>query len=235
MDDLTMLEAVFLTSVGIATYNLKNQVPNHIPIHNQIIRSDQLKTQHYLNEIGKWTERKKMVLNEKKTKSMIFNNSRKHQFTSDLKLKGESLNIVNEAKLLGLIITNDLKWNRNTEKIVKDANLKMRMLHIASKFIINEQDLIQIYKTFIRSKLEYSCTVWHSSLTKTNESDIERVQKAAVKLILKEKYDGYENSLRLLNLDSLYERREKLCLRIAKRCLTMENFKKSPKVNDMIF
>ena len=121
------------------------------------------------------------VLNEKKTKSMIFNNSRKHQFTSDLKLKGESLNIVNEAKLLGLVITNDLKWNRNTEKIVKDANLKMRMLHIASKFIKNKQDLIQIYKTFIRSKLEYSCTVWHSSLTKTNESDIERVQKAAVK------------------------------------------------------
>ena len=121
------------------------------------------------------------VLNEKKTKSMIFNNSRKHQFTSDLKLKGESLNIVNEAKLLGLIITNDLKWNRNTEKIVKDANLKMRMLHIASKFIKNKQDLIQIYKTFIRSKLEYSCTVWHSSLTKTNESDIEMVQKAAVK------------------------------------------------------
>ena len=134
---------------------------------------------------------------------MIFNNSRKHQFTSDLKLKGESLNIVNEAKLLGLIITNDLKWNRNTEKIVKDANLKMRMLHIASRFIKNKQDLIQIYKTSIRSKLEYSCTVWHSSLTKTNESDIERVQKAAVKLILKEKYDGYENSLKLLNLFSL--------------------------------
>ena len=89
------------------------------------------------------------------------------------------------------------------------------MLHIASRFIRNKQDLIQIYKTSIRSKLEYSCTVWHSSLTKTNESDIERVQKAAVKLILKEKYDGYENSLRLLNLDSLYERREKLCLSFA--------------------
>ena len=100
------------------------------------------------------------------------------------------------------------------------------MLHIASRFIRNKQDLIQIYKTFIRSKLEYSCTVWHSSLTKTNESDIERVQKAAVKLILKEKYDGYENSLRLLNLDSLYERREKLCLSFAKRCLKMENLKK---------
>ena len=52
-------------------------------------------------------------------------------------MKGERLNIVDEAKLLGLIITSDLKWNKNTQKIVKDANLKMRMLHLASKFMNN--------------------------------------------------------------------------------------------------
>ena len=45
-------------------------------------------------------------------------------------MKGERL-------LLGLIITSDLKWNKNTQKIVKDANLKMRMLHLASKFMNN--------------------------------------------------------------------------------------------------
>ena len=48
MDDLTVLEAVYLTSVGIASYNLKNSVPNHIPLHNQFLKSDQLKTQNYL-------------------------------------------------------------------------------------------------------------------------------------------------------------------------------------------
>ena len=148
------------------------------------------------------------------------------KFTTDLKLKSESLNIVDEAKLLGLILTSDLKWNRNTQKIVKDANSRMRMLHVTSKFIKNKQDLIHIYKTFIRSKLEYSSTVWHSSLSKTNENDIERVQKSAVKLILKEKYENYESALKLLNLDTLFKRREKLCLRFAKKCLKIENLKK---------
>ena len=76
-----------------------------------------------------------MVLNEKKTKSMIFNYSKKYQFATDLKLKSERLNVVDEAKLLGLIMTSDLRWNRNTQKIVKDANSRMRMLHISSKFI----------------------------------------------------------------------------------------------------
>ena len=66
MDDLTVLEAVYLASVGIATYNLKMHVPSDIPMHNQFINRGQLKTQQYLDEIESWTEKKKMVLNEKK-------------------------------------------------------------------------------------------------------------------------------------------------------------------------
>ena len=86
---------------------------------------------------------------------MIFNNSKNFQFTSDLKLKGERLNIFEEAKLHGIIITCDLKWEKNKKKIVKNANFKMRMLQIASKFMKNKEDLLHIYKAFIRSKLEF--------------------------------------------------------------------------------
>ena len=112
------------------------------------------------------------------------------------------LDVVNEVKLLGTIITNDLKWNKNTKK-VQNANAKMKMLHIAAKFVKNKDDLLQIYKKFIRSRLEYSCVLWHSSLSKNNESDIERVQKAAIKVILKDKYSSYEGALKVLGLESL--------------------------------
>ena len=64
----------------------------------------------------------------------------------------------------------------------------MKMLHVGSKFMTNNQDLVYLYKTFIRSVLEYSSVVWHSSLSKSNISDIERIQKSAVKVILKDKY-----------------------------------------------
>ena len=60
-----------------------------------------------------------------------------------------------------------------------------------------------------------------------NEQDIERVQKSAMKLILKDKYVDYKKALKSVNLDSLYERRERLCLRFAKKCLKDENFKKT--------
>ena len=80
--------------------------------------------------------------------------------------------------------------------------------------------------TFIRSRLEYSCVVWNSSLTQNNVNDIERIQKSAVKMILKDEYKNYESALKSLNIDSLKDRREKLCVKFAKKCLKLENMKK---------
>ena len=101
----------------------------------------------------------------------------------------------------------------------------MRMLHVAAKFINNHQDLVFLYKTFIRSVLEFSAVVWNSSLSQNNISDIERIQKAAVKVILKEKYKDYSSALSELNLETLSKRREMLCLRFAKKCLKLDKLK----------
>ena len=124
-----------------------------------------------------------------------------------------------------MFITNDLKWNKNTEQLVKDANKRMRVLHRAAQFSSNKQDLLVIYKMFIRSKLEQSASVWHSSLSKCNESDLERVQKSALKVILRDEYKSYKDALKILNIESLFERRELLCLKFAKKGLKLTNFK----------
>mgnify|MGYP001317416193 CR=1 FL=1 len=116
-------------------------------------------------------------------------------------------------KLLGVVINKDLKWDKNTRYLVKKANKKMRMLHIAAKFTRNREHLMQIYKTFIRSNLEFSSNVWHSSLTKENRQDLERVQKAALKVILGKDYKDYDDALKLSKLQSLEQRREVISLR----------------------
>ena len=128
MDDLTILEFIQLVDVGLASYNLKAQVPSNIPQHNQLIRSEHLKTTKYIKEINEWTEKNLMKLNEKKTKQIIFNFNKDKQFTTEVRLKGEPLEIVDEVKLLGVIINKDLKWSKNTNYLVKKANKRMRML-----------------------------------------------------------------------------------------------------------
>ena len=74
-----------------------------------IVIGKHLKSQEYLHQINKWTEENLMELNVKKTKSMIFNFSKKHKFTTDIMLKNQRIEIVNQANLLGLILTSDLK------------------------------------------------------------------------------------------------------------------------------
>ena len=81
-------------------------------------------------------------------------------------------------------------------------------------------------KSFIRSKLETSAVVWHSSLSCKNRRDLERVQKSAMKVILKNQYSTYEEALKILNMDTLDKRREILCRKFAKNCLKNEKMKK---------
>ena len=141
--------------------------------------------------------------NVAKTKNIIFNFSRNNQFSTELKLDGEIIETVIETKLLGTIITNDLCWKKNTDKTIKEANKRMVFLHKTSKFTRNKQDLKKIYLLQIRSKLEQSAVLWHSSITKKCEQNLERVQKSALRIILGEKYVSYDNALKVLKLQSL--------------------------------
>ena len=224
-DDLTILEIINLFNIGLATYNIRQHVPNNIPTHNQIIEGSRLLSQDYIEKINTWTEKNKMLLNEKKSKNMIFNFTKHHQFTTSIELKGQKLEILDEMKLLGTIITSDLKWDKNTEKIVKTSNMAMRLLHAASKFIKDKKILKEIYYVYIRSRLEHSAVVWNSSLTQKNINDLERVQKSAVRVIYGSNYVSYFKALQDLGMDSLAERREKMCLKFAKNCLKINNMK----------
>ena len=101
----------------------------------------------------------------------------------------------------------------------------MVILHKLGKFSLPISDLINIYILYIRSVVEQSAVVWNSSITKGEQLDIERVQKCALRIILKDKYLSYQNSLELCGLESLKTRRNKLSLSFALKCLKSESTK----------
>ena len=78
-------------------------------------------------------------------------------------------------------------------------------------------DLKTIYISYIRSVLEQSAVVWHSSLTEENINDLERVQKTSLRIILKKRFAKYEHALNVLGLDDLVTRRNQLCKTFANR------------------
>jgi hypothetical protein len=222
-DDASVLEIVNLLSIGLASHNFKQQVASNIPNHNQFIPGDYLESQQYLEKISKWTDDNKMELNIDKSKAMIFNFTYNYQFTTGFSHNGGNIDVIEETKLLGTIVTSDLKWSKNTEFLVKKGNARMRLLHKIVEFSAPVEDMVTIYTSYIRSILEQSCTVWHSSLTQEDSEDLERVQKSAIRVILGEYYTTYEEGLELLMLAKLSDRREKLSLKFAKSCVKNES------------
>ena len=150
---------------------------------------------------------------------MIFNFTDKYQFGTRLSINDNPIEVIDSTKPLVTIITNDLKWDQNTAHIVKKANSRMELLRRVASFGTSVEDLKNIYFLCVRSQLEQSAVVWHSSLTEDNKHDLERVQKSAVKIILGEKYKSYQQALSELSIDTLDMRRENLCIRFAKKCV----------------
>ena len=85
-----------------------------------------------------------------------------------MKLNNETLETVSETKLLGTILSSDLKWDRNTQNIVKRAYGRMELIRKLSGFGAPTNDPKTVYLTFIRSLCEQSCSVWNISLTLEN-------------------------------------------------------------------
>ena len=223
IDDLSVLEMINLISVGISSYNCKLQVPSDLNSeHNQYVPPENTKSQEYLNKISEWTDEHQMKLNSDKSKYMVVNYTDKYQFNTRLSLDNNLLKQVNETCLLGVVISDDLSWQSNTDSTVKKAYKRMLILHRLYDFQLPIEEMVEIYTLYIRSILESSAVVWHSSITKGEESEIERVQKVALKIILKTDYEDYENALALTGLDTLKQRRIILCKKFAKNCLKSE-------------
>ena len=91
--------------------------------------------------------------------------------------------------------------------------------------------MLEVYTLQIRSGMEYCVPAWNSSLTEDDKTEIERVQKTALKIILGEKYIDYETSLSVCQLQSLEERRKDLCKTFALKCTQNKNHQKLFKRN----
>ena len=156
---------------------------------------------------------------------MVFNFTRNYQFGTRLYIDGTLLENVHETKLLGSIISSDLTWWANTNMITTKAYQRLELIRKLYEFNVPLIDLTHIYTLYVRSILEFNCCVWHFSATKAEAEDIERVQKIACKIILKDQYSTYDDALTTLGIQKLDERRLMLCTRFAKKCLKFDKSK----------
>ena len=217
VDDLSLLEAVPLKLLVpvphiVGPPNL-HEVPGlTLPPGSSIL-------EHQLADLDRFTTQNKMKINYKKTKIMPFNFTKRSDFLPQLSFPGgEPLEVIYSTRLLGVIITSDLSWSSHINDITLRATKKLWILIRFKSLGATSQQLLTVYFTRVRSTLEFSAPVFHSSLTQTQSAKIEMVQKKALAIVLGQAYTNYEAALLYFTMERLDIRREKLCLSFAIKC-----------------
>ena len=198
--------------------------PKPLQFHQRtghILPQPQNTLQHCIFELEEFTIINNMKLNQSKTNIMMFNTARKWDFPPEVYFQnGNNLELVKKIKLVGVIITEDLKWEDNTNYICEKARRKLWILRRMKGLNLDNLQMLDVYYKEVRSILEMCVPVWHPGLTIKQSNRIERIQKIAFRIILSNQYQSYCNALRMLQATTLLERRQNLC-----KTFAITNFK----------
>ncbi len=168
-----------------------------------------------LKNFEDWSETNCLKLNPSKCQALQINFGKTEPPFSDLKIGSESLAYVDKAKVLGMWLQNDLKWDTQVSNMLVKANRRLFMLRSLKKFGFDKDELLVVYKSYLRPVLEYVAPIWHSGITSKQSYEIERIQKRACKTILGHRYSVYEDALSDCQLEPLDDRRTAQCLKFA--------------------
>ena len=172
--------------------------------------------QYYVYDTEGFAAENNLMINKKKSKLIEFSNSRKLDFPPEITFRdGSLLESTTEMTLLGVIVSNDLKWAKNTEFICTKARQKLWILRRMLKLKLTEYELFDVYQKEVRTILEFAVPVWHSALTRKQTSEIESIQKQAFKIILGKSFYSYSDACAKFSTGSLEQRRLEICHRFA--------------------
>ena len=122
-------------------------------------------------------------------------------------------------KILGVVVSTDLKFNENTDFMIKRAYKRVWILRRLKNLKASNNQLKDIYIKQVRSVLEQAVPLWQPSLPNYQKENIERVQKAALRIIYGKSYFSYSTACETAELPTLEKRRLKLCEKFAFKSL----------------
>ena len=114
--------------------------------------------QNDLNKLVTWCNDWRMDLNQSKCGVLSITRSRQ-PIIAEYQLIDTSLKSLITQKDLGIIISNDLKWNKQVHGTVLKANMMLGFIQRSASDINNIQVRKILYLSLVRSKLGYASQV----------------------------------------------------------------------------
>ena len=163
--------------------------------------------QEDLNIVYKWAQDYSMKFNSNKFEQLNYGEVKDITTKAYKNSANEDIISGKTVKDLGILTNSDLNFKEHIDNIVTSSRIKTGI--ILRTFITRDAELmIKLFNTYIRSRLEYCCSVW-SPNAKGDINKIERIQKN-----FSSKIDGmegldYHQRLKELRMYSLERRRER--------------------------
>ena len=219
VDDMTLAGTMNLRECLVPNPDTNQPFPLAFHDRTQHVLPESLNLlQEQLDKMIQYCEENSMMINHNKTKVVLFNTARKYDFMPRLSIEpGINLEVVEEFKLLGIMFQSNLRWQANTDFMCQKAYSRLWMLRRLKKLGAEISEMLDVYQKQVRCVLEMAVAVWEPGLTIAQSKQIERVQKCAFYIILGASHTTYGNALKQLGGELLSERRQKLCLKFAKK------------------
>jgi len=106
--------------------------------------------QNDLDDFTNWSENNSLKLNPSKCQALLVNFGKVKPSYTDLRIGNELLPFVDKAKVLGVWVQNNLKWDTQVNDMLVRANKRLFMLRTLKKFGFHQDELLIVLKSYLR-------------------------------------------------------------------------------------
>lgn len=121
-----------------------------------------------LTKISEWSDRWLVTMNPSKTRSMTFSNKKEKENHPVLSMGGCNIKEVETHTHLGLTLQGNMSWKNHILLIYEKASKRLNMLK-SLKYRIHRSTLTFLYKSLIRSTMEYADIIWDNCTARDSE------------------------------------------------------------------
>ena len=199
---------------------------DHLTMVENISVSQHSTIQCDLDSFEQWATENHMNLNPAKCMFMDITFVKEPPVLPPLRLCGQDLQSMEVVKILGIKITNNLRWDVHISDVTKRASGRLFMLCMLKCHGLCVKDLVPVYVGFIRPLLEYAVPVWHPGLTEKQHYVLERIQRRVCRIMPGSTYSHHKEALITCNILELKLHCDKICLDFAKKLYASTEFRK---------
>lgn len=161
--------------------NLIVKFADNTTVVGLIHRNEESRYREEVNLFESWCRDNNLVLNVDRTKEMIVDFRRSKPKHTPLCISNQEVERVENIKFLGVQISDNLFWSKNTSGLVKQAFLyflgKLKQASLPTCI------LTTFYRGAVESVLTYAISTWFSSCGAADKKALQKVVRSAKKVI----------------------------------------------------